>query len=461
MPVNFKFNEGSENLSSHSGLALVGALLERTDLNNRLSSIELINCKEPVISHSDIVYSMVGLQCIGKPDYDAIEPFRDVPFFGQSLGINHSPSSSTLRQRLDVVGDAFDTIIKEESAGLIRNTAPGIKTVSTSGGAMVPLDIDVSPFDNSRTNKEGVSRTYKGHDGYAPIFAYLGRDGYLVNVELREGKQHCQNGTVEFLAESIKYSKSITNEDILVRLDSGNDALDNIRVCIDKEVEWIIKRNIRMEKKTDWLEIAKEVGQKSNPRDGKTVWKGEIYRDIDGFEKPLRIVFEVTERSIDKKGQFLIVPDIEVDTYWSSLKSIPNEIIWLYHEHGESEQFHSELKSDMDLERLPSGNFKTNALILLLGMLSYNILRLCGQESLRDNGNKEGNPSYRGKASRRRIRTVMQDLIYVASHLTTRGKQWFLSFGKYCAWAKVWKSIYQRFKEPIRDGPPNAIPVNI
>ena len=69
MPVNFKFNEGSENLSSHSGLALVGALLERTDLNVRLSNVELIDCKEPVISHSDIVYSMVGLQCIGKPDY--------------------------------------------------------------------------------------------------------------------------------------------------------------------------------------------------------------------------------------------------------------------------------------------------------------------------------------------------------------------------------------------------------
>ena len=363
MPVNFKFNEGSENLSSHSGLALVGALLERTDLNDRLSSVELINCKEPVISHSDIVYSMVGLQCIGKPDYDAIEPFRDVPFFSQSLGINHSPSSSTLRQRLGAVEDAFDTIIKEESAGLIRNTAPEIKAVSTSDGAMVPLDIDVSPFDNSRTNKEGVSRTYKGHDGYAPIFAYLGRDGYLVNVELREGKQHCQNGTVEFLAESIKYSKSITNEVILVRLDSGNDCLDNIRVCVDENVEWIIKRNIRREKKADWLQIAKEVGQKSNPRDGKTVWRGEIYRNIDGFEKPLRIVFEVTERSIDKKGQFLIVPDIAVDTYWTSLEAIPNEIIWFYHEHGESEQFHSELKSDMDLERLPSGNFKTNALV--------------------------------------------------------------------------------------------------
>ena len=39
--------------------------------------------------------------------------------------------------------------------------------------AYVPLDIDVSPFDHGKTQKEGVSRTYKGCDGYAPIFAYL------------------------------------------------------------------------------------------------------------------------------------------------------------------------------------------------------------------------------------------------------------------------------------------------
>jgi len=116
----------------------------------------------------------------------------------------------------------------------------------------------------------------------------------------------------------------------------------------------------------------------------------------------------------------------------------------------------------MDLERLPSGHFKTNALVLLLGMLSYNILRLCGQESLRDdNGNEKDNPSYRGKAGRRRIRTVMQDLIYVASHLTNSGRQWFLSFGKYCAWTKVWKSIYQRFKEPISGSSPRMIPIRV
>lgn len=30
------------------------------------------------------------------------------------------------------------------------------------------------PFDNSQSKKEGVSCTYKGVNGYAPMAAYLG-----------------------------------------------------------------------------------------------------------------------------------------------------------------------------------------------------------------------------------------------------------------------------------------------
>ena len=83
----------------------------------------------------------------------------------------------------------------------------------------------------------------------------------------------------------------------------------------------------------------------------------------------LRIVFKVTERTIEANGQqTLLVPRLEVDTYWISLLDAEAaRVIELYHAHGTSEQFHSELKTDLDLERLPSGKFQTNELVLLLG----------------------------------------------------------------------------------------------
>ena len=92
--------------------------------------------------------------------------------------------------------------IKAAVADLVRSCSPAISPIHTSVGDFLPLDMDVSPFDNSKTQKEGVSRTYKGVDGFAPIFAYLGAEGYLVNLELREGKQHCQKNTHGFIGDT-------------------------------------------------------------------------------------------------------------------------------------------------------------------------------------------------------------------------------------------------------------------
>jgi hypothetical protein len=396
---------------------------------------------------------MIGLLCLGKPDFSAIEPFRQDPFFVQSLGLDVCPSSVTLRQRLDMVGSAFAPIVKDESAKLLHQRAPQILSVSTSVGTRVPVDLDVSPFDNSKTQKEGVSRTYKGYDGYAPMFAYLGHEGYQLNVELRKGKQHCQSGTPAFLKETLGYAKQISSQKLLVRMDAGNDSQDNIKECLAAKVDWIIKRNLRKESPDVWLTLAKQEGRASRPRNGKTVWRGETFRELPEEKTRLRIVFQVTERHITASGQLLLVPEVEVETYWTSLTCPPEEVIALYHDHGTSEQFHSEIKSDMNLERLPSGFFATNAVILQLGMVAYNLLRICGQESLQDDeGGAEPKPAYRRKAERRRLRTVMQDLMYLACRVITHARSWRLSFGRYCPWKAVWKRLYHTFTTPAKSG---------
>ena len=104
---------------------------------------------------------------------------------------------------------------------------------TTLANGLVPVDIDVTPMDNSKSKKEGVSRTYKGVDGYAPMMAYIGTEGYAINFELREGKQHCQKGTVKFLQETITLCHKLTDKPLLIRLDSGNDSIDNVAVLMD------------------------------------------------------------------------------------------------------------------------------------------------------------------------------------------------------------------------------------
>ena len=401
--MRFEIVQGDEQLSSHSGLALVGAILDRTNMRKRLDEVMLSEHPFPEISHGEVATSMIGLICMGKPDFDAIEPFRDDPLFIQSLGLDSVPSSPTLRQRLDNAKSSFNEIILEESARMVGGLAP---VITPCHGNLVPVDIDVSPFDNSRTKKEGVSWTYKKVDGYAPIFAYVGTEGYLINLELRPGSDHCQKGTEGFLSRTLRFARLMSEATFLVRMDSGNDSVGNIKVCREEKAHYIIKRNLRRETLEEWLQIAGEYGDLHEPHPGKQVWTGERYVERPEVEYPLRIVFCVTRRTMEADGQVLLIPRIEVETYWTSLSDDVGTVIKLYRAHGTSEQFHSELKTDLDLERLPSGKFQTNELVLLLGMVAYNLLRLIGQQSLR-----EADAPYKKRVSRRRVRSVMQDPI--------------------------------------------------
>ncbi|MGA1825822.1 MAG: IS1380 family transposase, partial [bacterium] len=68
----FTVKEGNEYLSSHAGLALIGALLSKTSINERVNQIPIMY--KPPISNGDIISTMIGLCCLGKPYFDAVEP---------------------------------------------------------------------------------------------------------------------------------------------------------------------------------------------------------------------------------------------------------------------------------------------------------------------------------------------------------------------------------------------------
>lgn len=440
--MKFTIEYTDEVLAPTGGLPLVGHLLDKSSLKKRMNSSRLHGNPNPSIDNADVVCSYIGLLCQGKNDFDHIETARADEFFAYAMRLSKVPSSPTLRQRLDeAAGLAFwEEILCQESARLLKKVGAPLTATKLKSGSYLTLDVDVSPFDNSKTKKQGVSRTYKGFDGYAPIFAYLADEGYWLNVHLREGKDHSQKGTVDFLKETIRLAQLVSSEKLLVRMDSGNDSADNIRLFETEgtRADYIIKRNLRKEKLDAWLAIAKQHGTATSPRDGKLVYTGSIERSPKGFQHSVRLVFQVIERTITKNGQILLVPDIEVNTYWTSLPDDEAEIIRLYREHGTSEQFHSEIKTDLDLERLPSGKFATNNLVLHLALMAYNILRILGQMTVTL---PDGLVPLKKKAQRRRIRTVIQNLITIAVHMVKHARHVRLRFNRKDRWLPVFEHL--------------------
>ena len=435
---NIVVEYANERIIPAGGLAVVGAILGKSDFTKRLNRMDVTeNRSQHQIKNGDIILTYIGMLCMGKPYFEAVhEMDDDKAFYQAALGITRSiPSEETLRQRMDDIGDSLRSLILDENIRMLlaNKIQPGVLS-----NGFVPVDIDVTPMDNSKSGKEGVSRTYKGYDGYAPMMAYIGTEGYAINFEFREGKQHCQNGTVAFLQETIKLCKKLTDKPLLIRLDSGNDSIDNVAVLIQESCYFIIKRNLRRESKEEWFNMAKQHCQNvTTPREGKTIYIGSDWKTVTSKqfkqEFTLRAGYKITERTINKYGQFMFPVDIEVETWWTNLGETDREIMRLYHAHGECEQYHSEIKTDMDIECLPSGKFDTNALVLELTIIAYNILRMIGQGAI---GGRA--PRQKRDVKRRRMRTVISNLIMMASHITTHARQLIMGLGK----SNIWRHIF-------------------
>ena len=439
-----KIEQSDADIISHSGLALIGQAIKRhTKLSSQLdASIPLRHG----IKHSDVIKSYLALLSIGKSDFEAINTIESEFYFMSAMDINDIPCEATLRQRMDKHAEHFLPIVERASRDFLSNIQPTLRPLPTGH---IPIDADVTPMDNSGSHKEGVSRTYKGHDGFAPMAVYLGQEGYCIGFDFREGKQHCQKDTPALLAKTLRQAREITTQPLLLRLDGGNDSIENIDVILEHSedhktqspVDFLIKWNPRKQDKAYWLELAEQKGRWEEPREGKRIatFSLQVSRQWQGYEYSVRQVIRLTERTIDKQGQILLVPEIDLEGWWTSLDISEGDIIQLYADHGTSEQFHSEFKTDMDIERLPSGKFATNALVLGASVLAYNILRWIGQ-----NGLLGPTSPKRNKAKRRRIKTVMQELMYVAARIIRTSRYIKIGFGKGCRALQAFETVYQK-----------------
>jgi hypothetical protein len=204
--------------------------------------------------------------------------------------------------------------------------------------------------------------------------------------------------------------------------------------------EYLVKWNPRKQDLAAWVGRAEEANAFEETRPGKRVARLDltVERAERKEKRDFRLIVQVTERTIDRRGQHLLVPAVALEGGWTSLTEPPPQVIDRYAKHSTHEQFHSEIKTDLDLARLPSGKFDCNDLILHLGMLAYNCLRLIGQPGLTGELAPVRHP-----AKRRRLKTVLQELMYRAAQFLRKAPQRILDFGRTCPVVAVFRAVQE------------------
>ena len=319
----------------------------------------------------------------------------------------------------------------------------------------LPLDIDTFVMDQSETAKEGVSWTYAGVDGYCPIALYLGKSGYCLELDLRTGSQHSALESEYNIERALGTACAVSSAPLLLRADSGfcsqhliNRTLQQSSV-LGRQVDLLIKWNPRT------APVEKIAAQRCT--DTATVWaqlregKRECLwsEGLDAVEikgqsaRALRRVYRLTERTLDKKGQPLLLPEYVLEGWTTTLgpEVSHEQLIALYRDHATHEQFHAEFKTDMDLNRLPSGKFATNHLVCALAAVAMNLLRIVGQHTLH-----ERDSPLRKAALRRRIRTVMQEMMFKAARIISHARGWALGISGSDSGFAVFERAHTKFR---------------
>jgi hypothetical protein len=419
-----------KNFVNHAGLPFISNLLNDSKIFSRINIVSKYKKNTGLIPDYDIVKTCIALICLGKTNFDDVEQYRNDRYFKKVLKLKAVASAPTIRQRLETYGEGMWSALRQISIELIKGLFSD-ETTEVCGKHYIIIESDVTPFDNSDSKKEGVAKTYKNFFGYAPMMSYAGASGFMLNNELRNGDAHSNcDGTAQYFTETIELARQLGSYPLLAIMDSGNDDSKLVSQFIAQSTEFIIKRNLRREPIEKYIDFAVDKYEKkiTNEKTGSTTYYVRWERQVADRSIPIAVV--VTEITMDKKThQPCLMPQYDVEVYWNSLNLDADIVEKQYHKHGTSEQYHSEFKSDLDLERLPSGKFSSNYTIMLLGMISFNLLRIAGKQLLRT-GLVPG--ARRGK--RLRLRTVMQNVMYMAGQYVEHARQRVLSIFRGNPW---------------------------
>lgn len=454
--IGFRSSEGLA-LTGVGGIALVGnALWRYTDFRAGFTNTYAKATRG--IPWGDVFVPYVASLCTGKSDYEALRPWQGKAWVAKALRIDRVASPETVRQHLDNLADGHLeealALVGQANLDLLRRSQAPITPCSTGH---VCLDVDTTPQDNSKTRKEGVTRTYMPDVfGFAPIFACAGEEGWCINNEFRKGKQHGQNGAPAFLKESIGRLRELGVKEILVRMDSAFDAAENYRLFREEGVDFLVKGNPSHMRWADWKEQALALPKRAWKRIGRNLRVAYLSREesrvFEGEAVQVRRVLKVIKRlewmvEPSVAGHPLIIKrwlEFEAESWVTSLDMAGGPLFDLYSQHATAEQYHAEFKDELDLERMPSSSFNTNSLILRMGTLAYNLLRLLGILG-------KDVMSHRHPAKRRRMRTVIQELIQVPARILRGSAKLKLDIGSDLPGKKAYMALLALLDTPLKD----------
>jgi len=357
----FKLKRTEEHITARSGLALYAEFMKAmrvTGLVNeyfpKAGSGNSYKASEYITPLSLMLYG-------GGESIEDVREIRGDATLRKLAGLQKIPSVSAIGDWLRRMGERSGVVATERV-----NTSICQNILRRDKGNNYTLIVDPTIIE---TGKREAQMTYLGYKGYRPVVATIKELGLSIAYEFKEGND--MSGRVDIIEKAfgvMPSGKTIGR----VLLDSEYYSNEVMEYLHTTGVKWIIAAD----KDKAVMENIKNVKEES--------WKPFRAKDEVMTDREIAETIHATEKG---KGAFRLIvlrwrenqSELFGDNYryhclaTNMTEESVSEVVWLYNERAQIENHIKEIKGGFGMERMPSGEFKANAIHFAIGIMTYNL----------------------------------------------------------------------------------------
>lgn len=364
-----------QRLTSFAGLVLFQALFSRLGLKEQLTGCFRHLKVSPIFGHGLTVLLLIVHLLLGYRRLQDMRYYQDDPMVRRLLGLQRLPDVATVSRTL--------TGMDAQSVDRLRrlNRQQVLRRLGSLNLARITLDFDGSVLSTGRFAEGtavGFNRKKKGQRSYYPLFCTLAQTGQVFDVWHRPGNVHDSNGAQDFILACIREIRSISpRATVEVRMDSAffSDAIvgvldaEGVEFTISVPFERFTDLKSMIEGRRRWRQLNDRCGffeSRWNPKSwgAKQRFVFIRTRNRKQYKEPVQLdLFIPYEYGYDFK---VIVTNKRINA---------RKLLAYHNGRGVQEGIFAELKSQTQMDYIPTRRQAGNQVFVLSAMLAHNLNR--------------------------------------------------------------------------------------
>lgn len=364
-----------QQLTSFSGLVLIQQLFTHLELKQRLRDCFRHLTSTPIFGWPSIVLLLIVHALLGYRDLRHIQYYHDDPLVTRVLGLSQLPDVATLSRVLASADAKSVQRLREllSALVLVRLTALCLGRVT--------LDFDGSVIGTNRYAEGtavGFNRKKKGQRSYYPLFCTVAQTGQVLDVLHRSGNVHDSKGAQAFIADCIAQVRSVLPKTAIeVRMDAAFFSDTVVGMLEAKNVEYTIsvpfERFVELKKIT---QTRKRWHRMSEPSAYfELSWKPKSWTERRRF---LFIRTQARQQHKEPVQLDLFTPyeyGYEFKVIVTNKCLSARKVVMFHQGRGAQEGLFAELKSDNQMDYIPTRTWLGNQVYLLSVLFAHNLGR--------------------------------------------------------------------------------------